>query len=478
MPAYSPAVADVQQFAPKLPPQALEAEQSLLGGLLLDNRKWDEIAGLVAPGDFYHYNHRLIFEAIGGLRADSEPADVVTVGEWLDRAGAIEKAGGFAYLSTLANDTPSAANILTYAKIVRDQAVLRALIAAANDISALAYAPAGKDAGKVLEAAEKRVFDIAARDERARQEFAELHKLLDTAATRIYELSELDDPITGVATGFDDLDEMTSGLQRGDLVIVAGRPSMGKTALALNIAEYAIITKKLPVAVFSMEMPGEQLAMRLLAAVGQINLKRLRSGRLRDEDWPRMNSAVKLLHEAPMFINSSARLTPLELRSQIRRLLTQHREIGLIIIDYIQLMEGDDSKENRATEISSITRALKTMAMEFKVPIVALSQLNRGLEQRPNKRPVMSDLRESGAIEQDADVIFFIYRDEVYNSESADRGTAEVIIGKQRNGPIGTVKLTFREEYTRFENYAADRYATDPPPDYGAGGDEYDVPTM
>ncbi len=450
---------------PKLPPQALEAEQSLLGGLLLDNRKWDEVTDEVAAADFYQHNHRLIFEAIGGLQGNNDPADVVTVYEWLEKQGDLEKAGGFAYLSILANNTPSTANIITYARIVRERAILRSLIVAANDISDNAYHPQGRTPREVLDHAEKMVFDISERDGRSRKGFTTLQDLLTHSIDRIEELHRSKESITGVPTGFTDLDNMTSGLQRGDLVVVAGRPSMGKSSFALNVAEYVAVEKKLPVAVFSLEMPGEQLAMRLLSSVSRINLNNVRTGRLNEADWPRLNAAIKILDKAPMFVDNSGSLTPLELRSRARRLCREHK-IGLIVIDYIQLMESSERNENRATEISGITRALKMLAKELDVPVIALSQLNRSLEQRPNKRPMMSDLRESGAIEQDADVIFFIYRDEVYNKDGGEQGVAEVIIGKQRNGPVGTSRLAFLGEYTRFESIASDDYEGFPADDY------------
>lgn len=443
----------------KLPPQALEAEQSLLGGLLLDNRKWDEIIDEVKAADFYHHNHRLIFEAIEGLQGVNDPADIVTASAWLEKQGNLEKIGGRAYISTLANNTPGIANILAYAKIVREQAILRNLIAAANDIAGSAYDRQGKPPREVLDYAQKRVLEISEGDDRSRDGFTELQKLLTTSMDRIEELSQTQESVTGMPTGFTDLDEKTSGLQRGDLVIVAGRPSMGKTSFALNIAEYAAVEKQLPVAVFSMEMPGEQLAIRMLASMGRIDSNKLRTGRLGDADWPRLSSTAGMLSKAPVFVDGSAGLTPLELRSRARRLWRKNdKQLGLIIVDYLQLMVASESNENRATEIAGITRSLKTLAKELDVPVMALSQLNRALEQRPNKRPVMSDLRESGAIEQDADVIFFIYRDEVYNEDTDDKGVAEVIIGKQRNGPIGTAKLTFLGKYTRFENFTSADY--------------------
>ncbi len=440
---------------PKLPPQALEAEQSLLGGLLLDNRKWDEVIDEVGVRDFYSQNHRLIFEAVKGLQSVGDPADVITISEWLEAGNLLETAGGLAYIGSLANNTPSTANILTYAKIVRERSILRSLIAAANDISDSAYNPNGRTPREVLDRAEQLVFDISERDGRSRKGFTPIQDLLAKSIDRIEELFESDESITGIPTGFSDLDSMTSGLQRGDLVIVAGRPSMGKTSFAMNIAEYVAVEKQLPVAIFSMEMPGEQLAMRMLSSLGRINSNKIRTGKLGDEDWPRLNSAVGFLDKAPMFVDDSAGLNPMDIRSRARRMVAENDQLGLIVIDYLQLMHCSDSNENRATEISGITRSLKILAKELNVPVIALSQLNRSLEQRSNKRPVMSDLRESGAIEQDADVIFFIYRDEVYNGDTDQQGVAEVIIGKQRNGPIGTTRLTFRGEFTRFENFAS-----------------------
>ena len=439
----------------RLPPQAQEAEQSVLGGLLLDSRRWDEIAETVNAEDFYARPHRKIFSAIQALHEAGEAVDVVTTSEWLANNGSLEKAGGLSYLGELANNTPGTANVMAYARIVRERSVLRRLIDAASQISEKAYSPDGLDIGALIDYAEKLVFDISESDRRQALGFQPLQGLLTQAVDRIEELYESDESITGVPTGFKDLDELTAGLQRADLVVIAGRPSMGKTSLAMNIAENAAVGSKLPVAVFSMEMPGQQLAMRMLASLGRINAHRVRTGRLSQEDWPRLTSAVGLLDEAPVFIDDTPALTPLELRSRVRRLTRDKGQLGLIVVDYLQLMQTGDNSENRAVEVANITRALKVLAKESMVPVVVLSQLNRGLEQRPNKRPIMSDLRESGAIEQDADVIVFIYRDEVYNEDSSDKGTAELIVAKQRNGPIGTVRLTFLGEYTRFENYVA-----------------------
>lgn len=438
----------------KLPPQALEAEQSVLGGLLLDNRRWDEVTELIAADDFYSHTHREIFRAAIALCEENHPADVVTVAERLEQDGRLDAVGGLAYLGTLARNTPSAGNLTAYARIVRERAILRNLIGAANDIVERAYRPEGRSPGEILDHAEQVIFEISSRDSRRRTGFMPIKGLLTQAIDRIEELFQSDSPLTGVPTGFSRLDEMTSGLQPSDLVIIAGRPSMGKTSLAMNIAENAAVGSRLPVAVFSMEMPGQQLAMRMIASLGRINAHRIRTGKLSDDDWARLTSAVGLLNEAPIFVDDTPALTPLELRSRARRIHREHG-LGLLVVDYLQLMQATESTENRATEISNITRSLKILAKELNVPLIAMSQLNRSLESRPNKRPVMSDLRESGAIEQDADVIVFIYRDEVYNEDSPDKGTAEIIVGKQRNGPIGTVRLTFLGEYTRFENYAS-----------------------
>jgi replicative DNA helicase len=441
----------------RVPPQSVEAEQSVLGGLMLDTQAWDRIADKVTEQDFYRKEHRLIYRAIAALAENGSPADVVTVSEWLEKNHELANAGGLSYLASLANNTPSAANISAYADIVHERALLRNLIHASNRIAHSAFHTEGRGAADILDFAEQSIFDIREQGAHRRGGFVPLKPLLTKAVDRIDELFRSESAITGVSTGFKDLDDMTSGLQPGDLVIVAGRPSMGKTSLAMNLAENAALSSKTPVAIFSMEMPGEQLAMRMMASLGRINAHKVRTGKLEDDDWPRLTHAIGLLAEAPMFIDDTPALNPLELRTRARRLKREHG-LGLIVVDYLQLMQAPETGENRATEISAVTRALKSLAKELNVPVIALSQLNRSLEQRPNKRPVMSDLRESGAIEQDADVIFFIYRDEVYNEDSPDKGTAEIIIGKQRNGPTGKVKLTFLGEYTRFENFISSGY--------------------
>ncbi len=455
----------------KVPPHSIQAEQSLLGGLLLDNRAWDQIADVVCENDFYRRDHRLIFKAIGGLIERNDPCDVITLSEWLDAQGQLGDVAGLAYLGTLAKDTPSAANIRAYANIVRDHSVLRQLADVGTEIANSAYFTEGRDTSTLLDNAEQQVFRIADQGGNSRGSgFHNIKDLLTAAVDRIDTLFHQDNPLTGVSTGFSDLDEMTAGMQRSDLVIIAGRPSMGKTTFAMNIAEHAAIRDQVPVAVFSMEMPGEQLAMRLMSSLGRIDQTRVRTGKLDDDDWPRLTSAVSILSQAPLFIDDTPALSPTELRARARRLKREH-DLGMIVIDYLQLMQVPGSKENRTTEISEISRSLKALAKELKVPVLALSQLNRSLEQRPNKRPVMSDLRESGAIEQDADVIMFIYRDEVYNEDSPDKGTAEIIIGKQRNGPIGMRRLTFLGQHTRFENFtAANPYPDEGYSPQGAGG--------
>jgi len=442
----------------KIPPHSIEAEQSVLGGLMLDNEAWMTVVDKIAEEDFYRQDHRLIFRAIAYLASLQRPLDVVTLSEWLKENKQLEDAGGLAYLATMAKDTPSAANIGAYADIVREKSILRQLISVGTDIADSAFNTGGRDTKTLLDEAEKRVFKIAEQGARNTRSFRPLKNLMKLSLEHIEELSKLDSSITGVSTGYTDLDDMTSGLQKGDLIIVAGRPSMGKTTFSMNIAEYAAAHKKLPVAVFSMEMPGEQLTMRLLSSMGRVNQHNVRTGQLTEEDWPRIATAVKIFADVPMFIDDSPGLSPNEVRARARRLVREQGQLGLIIIDYLQLMQGNGKSENRTNEVSEISRALKGLAKELEVPVMVLSQLNRSLEQRPNKRPVMSDLRESGAIEQDADVIMFVYRDEVYNPDSAEKGSAEIIIAKQRNGPIGTCRLTFLGHYTRFENYTADVY--------------------
>jgi replicative DNA helicase len=440
----------------RVPPHSIEAEQSVLGGLLLDNAAFEKLTDVVNENDFYRYDHRLIWQHIARLINLSRPADVVTVNESLVSMGKAEEVGGLSYLNALAHNTPSAANIRRYAEIVRERSMLRKLVAVADDIADMAFNPQGKEARQLLDEAESRVFKIAQEGARNSVGFQEIQPLLSQVVERIDELyhREGGSDITGIPTGFTDLDRMTSGLQPGDLVIVAGRPSMGKTAFSMNIAEHVAIEQGLPVAVFSMEMGAVQLAMRMLGSVGMLDQHRMRTGKLLADDWPRVTHAVQRMQNAQLFIDETPSLTVVELRARARRLARQCGRLDLIVIDYLQLMSASGAGENRATEISEISRSLKSLAKELACPVIALSQLNRSLEQRPNKRPIMSDLRESGAIEQDADLITFIYRDEVYNPDSPDKGTAEIIIGKQRNGPIGTVRLTFQGSSTRFQNFA------------------------
>jgi len=454
----APRKADGPVEALRVPPHSIEAEQSVLGGLMLDNDSVASVEDRVSADDFYRHEHKLIFLAITALSSAAKPYDVITVSGWLRDAGQIDKVGGVPYLAELLDNTPTAANIAAYADIVRSRSVLRQLIRAGTDIADRAYLPEGRTSDELLDLAESRVFEIANKHGRGRLGYRDLKDLVPGVLERIDVLFQNKSSITGVATGFTDFDNLTAGLQTSDLVIVAGRPSMGKTAFAINIAENATLKDGHTVAIFSMEMPGEQLAMRMMASLSQVDVHRVRTGRLSDDDWPRLVSTAGLLTEkAKMFIDDTPALTPGELRARCRRVAREHG-LGLVIVDYLQLMQVPGTKENRATELSEISRSLKALAKELRVPVVALSQLNRSLEQRPNKRPIMSDLRESGAIEQDADVIVFIYRDEVYDAESPDKGMAEIIVAKQRNGPIGTVRMTFLGQYTRFENFAADRY--------------------
>ena len=451
-----------QISALKVPPHSIEAEQSILGGLLIDNKAIDRIAGQVSASDFYRNDHRIIFTHISKLIDNNDPADIVTVAESLEQNAELTKVGGVAYLGLVAENTPTASNISGYAKIVRERSIMRNLVEVGSDIVESAFSPQGKDAQQLLDESESKIFQIADAGTSEKLGFIDIKELLPKAAQRIDDLYQLDDPngVTGVPSGYSDLDQKTAGLQPGDLIIIAGRPSMGKTSLALNIAEHVGMEVGLPVAIFSMEMGAAQLTMRLLGSVGKLDQHKMRIGQLEDEDWPKLTNALGVLNEAPIFIDEGSALNSYEDRARARRLHRQQGKLGLIVIDYIQLMSSanEQSNENRATEVSEISRSLKALAKELNVPVVALSQLNRSVESRPDKRPMMSDLRESGAIEQDADVIMFIYRDEVYNPETAEKGVAEILLSKQRNGPTGTVKLTFLGQYTRFENYANPGY--------------------
>ncbi len=449
-PAYT--APDPETRSLKVPPHSIEAEQSVLGGLFLDKDALIKVVERVQADDFYRQDHRTIYNAINALDGEGKPFDLVTVAEWLESHQQLDDAGGLSYLAALAENTPSASNVGVYADIVRKRSILRQLISATVKINETVFNPMGFSSEQVLDFAEQTIFEIAEQETRGKRVYNSIKDLLVGALDRVDELYRKKTPVTGIATGFDDFDERTAGLQKSDLIIVAGRPSMGKTAFAVNIAEHAVIKEGLSAVIFSMEMPGEQLAMRMMSSLGRVDQHKVRTGKLHDDDWPRLTSAVTLLKDKKLFIDDTPALTPAELRARCRRIAREH-SLDMIIIDYLQLMQIPGTSENRATEISEISRSLKAMARELDVPVVALSQLNRSLEQRPNKRPVMSDLRESGAIEQDADVIVFIYRDEVYDEDTADKGIAEIIIGKQRNGPIGTVKMAFLGQFTRFENY-------------------------
>jgi replicative DNA helicase len=436
-----------------VPPSSNQAEQALLGSLMLDNSAWDKIADRVVEQDFFRPDHRLIFSAIQTLAERREPADIVTLSEFLASSQKLESAGGTAYLGELINETASAANVADYARIVRERALLRRLIDVGNDIAAAAYHPEGRPIAELVDEAERRVFEIAETGQRRGTGFVRLQSVLGATIDRLDSLHQSQGSITGLPTGFNKLDDYTAGLQQGDLVIIAGRPSMGKTTLALNIAENAALGHGKPVAIFSMEMSVEQLALRMVSSLGRVDQSHLRNGRFADEDWPRINGAIQQMNEAPVFIDDAPALTPTEVRARARRLQREHG-LALIVVDYLQLMQVAGTSENRATEISEISRSLKALARELRLPVIALSQLNRSVEQRTDKKPVMSDLRESGAIEQDADLILFIYRDEVYHSDTQRKGIADITIAKQRNGPTGEFPLTFLGRFTKFENYA------------------------
>lgn len=438
----------------KIPPHSIEAEQSVLGGLMLDNGAWDKVIEWITEDDFYRYDHKLIFRAIRKLADQSQPLDVITLSEALSTTKELDQVGGLAYLIELAENTPSATNVGAYAEIVRERSIMRQLIAAANKIAEQSFNPAGRTSNELVDEAERVVFQIAEQGQRGSGPLG-IQKVLRRAIQRIDSLFHNKNAVTGLSTGFTDLDEMTSGLHPGDLVIVAGRPSMGKTTFAINIVEHVAIKTQKPVLFFSLEMPSDQIVIRMLSSLGQIIQSNLRTGHLSADDWVRVTSSVSLLTETKLFIDETPGISPTEMRARARRVVREHGEIGLIVVDYLQLMQVPGNKENRTSEISEISRSLKLLAKELSVPVIALSQLNRELEHRPNKRPIMSDLRESGAIEQDADLIAFVYRDEVYNKESEDKGKAEIIIGKQRNGPIGTVSLSFQGQYCRFVNFAS-----------------------
>ncbi len=441
----------------KTAPHSIEAEQSVLGGLMLDNQALEQVVDKITAADFYHPGHRLLYEAVSQLSADSKPFDPLTLAEHLENKGELEITGGLVYITDLVSNVPSVANIRAYAEIIYERSMLRQLINASQKIADRAYNPEGRDSQAVLDEAERLVFNIA-EDRPKSGGPVGVREILDKTVKKIDELFHAGDAITGVTTGFSDLDKMTSGLQDSDMIIVAARPSMGKTTFAMNLVENALMASDKSVVVFSLEMPGEQLMMRMLSSLGRIDQSKTRSGQLDEDDWPKLLSAVERIKDRKLFIDDTAGISPQEMRSRIRRIVREHGDVGLIMVDYLQLMQIPGFSEGRTNEISEISRSLKAIAKEFSVPVVALSQLNRSLEQRPNKRPVNSDLRESGAIEQDADVIMFIYRDEVYNPDTEYKGVGEIIIGKQRNGPIGSVRLAFIGRYTRFENLAPEAY--------------------
>ena len=455
-------LADRQLAQLRIPPHSIEGESSVIGGLLLSNDAWDRVSDILGDADFYRYEHRLIYGAIGALINNSRPADVITVFEHLQSQGRAEEVGGLSYLNSLAQYVPSASNIRRYAEIVRDRSILRKLVTASDEIATNAFNTKGRQVSDIVDESEQKIFNMGEQGKRNGGGFQAMDTLVVKLLDRVQEMADNPNDVTGVPTGFYDLDRMTAGLQAGDLIVLAARPSMGKTALAINIAEHVALNEGLPVAVFSMEMGAAQLAVRIVGSIGRIDQGHLRSGKLSDDEWPRLSEAIEKLRTISLHIDESAGLTSGDLRSSARRLSRQCGQLGLIVVDYLQLMSGNGGDgENRATELGEISRGLKMLARELKCPVIALSQLNRSVEQRPDKRPMMSDLRESGAIEQDADIIMFIYRDEYYTKEACkEPGVAEIIIAKQRNGPTGTVKLAFLRNITKFESLAS-----------GAGGD-------
>ncbi|GBL04587.1 replicative DNA helicase [Glaciecola sp. KUL10] len=443
----------------KIPPHSLEAEQSVLGSMLIAPDSWDKVVEIVVEDDFYNRAHRVIYSAILKLLNQNQAVDTTTVKNILEQHDQLEEAGGFAYLIELAQNTPSAANVVAYANIIKERAVVRELIGVAHDIAEIGYHPEGRDSTDILDIAESKVFEIAQKRQGENEGPKDVTNVLTKTVTRLDELVKQGSDITGVSTGFSDLDQKTSGLQPSDLIIVAARPSMGKTTFAMNLCENAMLMQDKPVLVFSLEMPAEQIMMRMLASLSRVNQTNIRTAQLDDNEWSRMSATIKHLKEKDnLFIDDSSGLTPMELRTRARKIVKEKGGISLIMVDYLQLMRVPSLSDNRTLEIAEISRSLKALAKELEVPVVALSQLNRGLEQRADKRPINSDLRESGSIEQDADLIMFIYRDEVYHENSELKGIAEIIIGKQRNGPIGTSRLTFQGQFSRFDNYAGPEY--------------------
>jgi replicative DNA helicase len=443
-----------------VPPHSVEAEQAVLGGLLLDPVAWDNVADVVVSEDFYRPDHKLIFDAMASLVGTGKPCDVVTVVGELERTAHLDSAGGLAYLGSLARDTPTAANVRAYASIVRERSVLRQLVHAGTDIASSVFNNEGQTARELVDRAEQKVFEIAEMGFRGGSQTVAARVLLPPLIDRIDEWNQNPDGMRGLPTGFLDFDRRTGGLRPGDLVIVAGRPSMGKTTLAVNMAENAALDTKIgaSVVIFSMEMPSEQLLMRMMSSLARVPLGSIRGGRMSPDDWTRLTGATQQLGNARIFIDETPALTPTELRARARRLKREHG-LDLVVVDYLQLMQVPGTKENRATEIAEISRGLKALAKELALPVIALSQLNRGVEQRQDRRPVMSDLRESGALEQDADMILMIYREEVYDKNTTKRGIAEIDLAKHRNGETGQIMLTFRGEFSRFENHMPDAYA-------------------
>lgn len=444
----------------KIPPHSMEAEQSVLGSMLIAPDSWDKVAEIIVEEDFYNRSHQTIFRAIIRLLALSKPVDLITVSEELENHNELEEAGGFAYLGELAKNTPSSANVVAYSEIIRERAVTRQLIGVAHEIAEIGYNPEGRDSTDILDLAESKVFEIAEKRTGANEGPQNVESVLGKTIDRLEALIKTNKEVTGVSTGYTDLDKKTSGLQPSDLIIVAARPSMGKTTFAMNLCENAMLMEEKPVLVFSLEMPAEQIMMRMLASLSRVDQTKIRTAQLDDEDWARISNTMAMLKDKDnLFVDDSSGLTPMEVRTRARKLARDRGGISMIMVDYLQLMRVPSMSENRTLEIAEISRSLKALAKELKVPVVALSQLNRGLEQRADKRPINSDLRESGSIEQDADLIMFIYRDEVYNENTELKGVSEIILGKQRNGPIGTVRLTFQGQFSRFDNYAGPAYS-------------------
>lgn len=437
----------------RIPPHSLEAEQAVIGGLLLDQQAFDQVLEILQARDFYHPENRLIFSAMARLSELAKPLDLITVSEALDQDGELNTIGGIAHLAELAHHTPGTTNLLAYAQIVRERATFRQLIRAAHNIADHAHTPEGRDSSELLATAEKIIADIA--EGRPSDSGIEaISPLLKNTLERIEYLNKQNSDITGLDTGFHELNKMTGGLQKSDLVIVAARPSMGKTAFAMNLAEYVALHQEKPVLIFSLEMPAESVVMRMLSSIGRIHQQRIRSGKLENDEWDKLGATVQKLNQRPLFIDDTTGLSPAEMRARARRLQRERGDLALIVVDYLQLMHVPGAKEGRTAEVSEISRSLKSIAREFNCPVIALSQLNRSVDSRTDKRPNNSDLRESGAIEQDADLIVFLYRDEYYNEDSTDKGIAEIIIGKQRNGPIGKCRLAFQGQFTRFDNLA------------------------